>query len=203
MAEGRVADDPPSLFSIGHSNLQFETFIGLLTRYEIQVVADVRSAPRSRYVPHFDSKPLRKSLHEHGVKYVFLGKELGGRPEGDEFYDDEDHVLYSRLGESALFEAGLDRILGGASDFRVAMLCSEEDPQHCHRHLLIGRVLQKRNLGVAHIRGDGTIQTDCELASHLAVQQQTSLFEELTQEQAWRSTRSVSRRKVHLTSSEF
>lgn len=163
----------------------------------------MRSAPRSRYVPHFDTKRIRASLAENGIGYVFLGKELGGRPVGDEFYDEEDHVLYSRLCESPLFEAGLNRMLGGANEFRVTMLCSEEDPRHCHRHLLIGRILQERHVAVAHIRGDGTIQTEDDLSSHQVKATQGALFEELAEERAWRSTRSVLRRKVQLTSSEF
>jgi uncharacterized protein (DUF488 family) len=165
--------------------------IGVLSQHDIDVVADVRSAPRSRYVPHFDAKRLRASLAEAGIDYVFLGKELGGRPAGDEFYDDDDHVLYDRLATSELFEAGLERIIAGAREFRVAMLCSEEDPRRCHRHLLIGRVLRHRGVLVAHIRGDGTLQSEDELAAlEDAEHAQAALFAE---GQPWRSPRSAPR----------
>ena len=43
------------------------------------------------------------------------------------------------------------------------MLCSEEDPSHCHRRLLVGRVLRQRKIEVQHIRGDGTVQAEDEL----------------------------------------
>jgi uncharacterized protein (DUF488 family) len=189
--------------SIGHSNVTFGAFVDLLNQHEVEVVADVRTSPRSRYVPQFDSEPLRASLAEAGVKYVFLGRELGGRPEGDEFYDDDDHVLYGRLAESSLFEEGLQRVLDGARKFRVAMLCSEEDPLHCHRHLLIGRVLILRGVDVNHIRGDGTLQSEGTLAMiEAGDQQQGALFDAPAEEQPWRSTRSVLRRRAQLTSLE-
>jgi uncharacterized protein (DUF488 family) len=203
MADVDVGDERPGLFSIGHSNVGLDVLIDLLLRHDIEVVVDVRTAPRSRYMPHFDSKPLCQSLAIAGMKYVFLGKELGGRPAGGEFYDDEDHVLYSRLAESELFETGLKRLLRGASEFRIAILCSEEDPLHCHRHLLIGRVLRGRGVSVAHIRGDGTHQSEEVLASLEADElQQAALFSEPGDERAWRSIRSVSRKGAQLTSSE-
>lgn len=49
--------DQPGLFSIGHSNVSLEAFLRLLDMRRIQVVADVRTVPRSRYVPHFDAGP--------------------------------------------------------------------------------------------------------------------------------------------------
>jgi uncharacterized protein (DUF488 family) len=204
VAEVDDRNEPPRLMSIGHSNVSFEAFVDLLKQHEVEVVADVRTAPRSRYVPHFDSEPLRESLAEAGIKYVFLGRELGGRPEGDEFYDDYDHVLYGRLAESSLFEEGLERVLDGARKFRVAMLCSEEDPLHCHRHLLISRVLLSRGVDVTHIRGDGTLQSEGTLAMiEAGEQQQGALFDAPAEERPWRSTRSVSRRRAQLTFSEY
>ncbi len=203
MAEVELTEDQPGLLSIGHSNVALDSFLVLLAKHHIEVVADVRTAPRSRYVPHFDASPLREALTNLGLKYVYLGKELGGRPDGDEYYDEDDHVLYSRLAESPLFEVGLDRILEGAKEYRVAMLCSEEDPLHCHRHLLIGRVLDNRGVPLLHIRGDGTLQTEDELAIIEAGEQsQGALFDAPAEGRPWRSTRSVSRRKPHLTSLE-
>jgi uncharacterized protein (DUF488 family) len=189
MTEANVADEGLRLFSIGHSNLALAELIGLLSQHDVDVVADVRSAPRSRYVPHFDSRRLRVSLAEAGMNYVFVGKELGGRPAADEFYDDDGHVLYDRLARSEPFEAGLERVIAGARQFRVAMLCSEEDPRRCHRHLLIGRVLRRRGVIVAHIRRDGSVQSEDALETGEG--DQAALF---TEEPRWQSPRSVPRR---------
>lgn len=193
----------PQLLSIGHSNGSFEDFVRLLESHGVEVVVDVRTSPRSRYVPHFDADALRAALLDRGTKYVYLGKELGGRPDGPEFYDAEDHVLYDRLAESSDFRAGLERLLSGARQFRVAMMCSEEDPLHCHRRLLIGRVLTGLGVAVGHIRGNGQIQTEDILSAREAREErQQPLFSTPSEDRPWRSIRSVSRRRMRLTSSE-
>ena len=191
----------PGLFTVGHSNSSLEAFLGLLVEHHIEVVADVRTSPRSRYVPHFDARPLRDALARHSINYVALGRQLGGRPEGDEFYDEADHVLYGRLASSPAFEEGLERVLCGAREYRVALLCSEEDPSACHRHLLIGRVLRSRGVRVWHIRGDGRLESEEELASTEGHEEQPGLFSGAYEERQWRSIRSVSRKRVPLSSS--
>jgi uncharacterized protein (DUF488 family) len=192
----------PGLYSIGHSNIALEDLLSLLNSHHIEVVADVRTSPRSRYVPHFDAGPLQAALVREAIKYVSLGRQLGGRPDGDEFYDEQDHVLYGRLARSQMFQAGIDRVLRGARNYRVALLCSEEDPSKCHRHLLIGRVLRDRGVVVLHIRGDGRIQTEDDLDSPEAgAGPQETLFEADLEERRWRSAQSVSRRRAPLNSS--
>jgi hypothetical protein len=190
----------PGLFTVGHSNISLEAFLALLILHHIEVVADVRTSPRSRYVPHFDARPLRDALARHSIKYVPLGRELGGRPEGDEFYDEGDHVLYGRLALSPAFEDGIERVVRGSKDYRVALLCSEENPSACHRHLLIGRVLCSRGFPVWHIRGDGRLESEEAMAATEGHGEQPELFSAAYEERQWRSIRSVSRKRVPLSS---
>jgi uncharacterized protein (DUF488 family) len=83
---------------------------------------------------------------------------------------------------------------------RAALMCSEEDPRECHRHLLISRVLQARGIAVVHIRGDGTLTTSDDLeARHGA--RQLGLFED-AEPNTWKSTQSVSPRSLRVSSSE-
>ena len=198
-----------TIYSIGHSNQPIKAFIELLTKHGIQTLIDVRSHPYSRYVPHFNGPELAKAVGHSKITYLFMGKELGGRPDGDEFYDAEDHVIYSRVAESPLFLKGIEHLeeIGKAS--RVAIMCSEEDPTSCHRHLLVGRVLADRGDGLLHIRGDGRIQTEEELASlEEATLYENSLWGEQWLDsndrgsREWRSIRSVSRRKQQPNSSD-
>jgi hypothetical protein len=192
------------LFSIGHSNMPLAAFLGLLHFHRMEVVADVRSYPRSQLVPHFDSKPLQQSLTSNGIQYVFLGRELGGRPDGDQFYDEADYVLYDRVARSEQFARGIQRLLRGAAQFRVAMLCSEEDPARCHRHLLISRVLADRGVDVAHIRRSGEVQTEAALANverRATGPIQPLLFQVSAKEQPWKSLQSVSRKRAQRNSS--
>ena len=98
------------LYSIGHSNHALETFLELLRQHRIEVLVDARSHPYSKFAPHFDAHSLKQAVIGAGMKYLFMGKELGGRPDGDEFYDAEGHVLYWRVAESHLFLDGIARL---------------------------------------------------------------------------------------------
>jgi uncharacterized protein (DUF488 family) len=69
-----------TIFTIGHSNHSLEMFIGLLKSHKIDVLLDVRSKPFSRFSPHFNKHDLEKAVKASGIKYLFLGRELGGRP---------------------------------------------------------------------------------------------------------------------------
>ena len=202
-----MAGDAPStglsVYTVGHSNHQLEGFLRLLEDHHIQAVADVRSSPFSRHVPHFNRDALERALKAHGFMYVFLGDLVGGRPEGDEFYDEEDHVRYDKLAESPGFKQGIERIMEGISKYRVALLCGEENPTDCHRRLLIGCVLADKGVAVNHIRRDGSVQSEEDLAAEehdRKTKGQSTLFD-LRKEKAWRSTRSVSPRRALKSSS--
>lgn len=193
------------LFSIGHSNHALERFLDLLRQHQIEVLVDARSHPYSRFAPHFDTRSLKEAVTRAGIKYLYLGKELGGRPDGDEYYDTEGHVLYWRVAESPLFLDGIERLESGIAKYRVALMCSEEDPSACHRRLLIGRVLATRAVQFEHIRGNGRVQTEAELQAEEERRRtngQIGFFEEPSREKAWRSIQSVLQRGRRQSSSE-
>lgn len=148
----------PVLMSIGHSTHPPGVFVDLLWRSGVESVVDVRSTPYSRFNPQFKRHALERELHAADIRYLFLGEELGGKPDRDEFYDSDGHVLYGRLADSPPFESGLARLIERAKRSRVAIMCSEEDPAGCHRFLLITRVLHGRDIEVTHIRGTGAMQ---------------------------------------------
>jgi uncharacterized protein (DUF488 family) len=137
-----------TLWTIGHSNHPLETFLALLTQHRIEVLADVRSSPYSRYASQFNREALRPALRERAIQYLFLGDLLGGRAEDERFYDDDGRVLYDRMAQSPGFRQGIGRLLEGVGKFRVVILCGEEDPTDCHRRRLVGRVLQERGVRV-------------------------------------------------------
>src|SRR3954454_4398815 len=147
------------IYSIGHSNHSLDRFLELLAQHEIDVVADVRSAPWSKYVAWSNQAVLRKELLRRDVRYVFMGQQLGGKPTGDDYEGVEDRQeLYRRIAASVSFKEGLERLIRGAAQHRVAMLCSEETPIVCHRHLLITPHLNECGVAVGHIRGNGAIE---------------------------------------------
>jgi uncharacterized protein (DUF488 family) len=183
----RAPSPPLSVWTIGHSNQSLEAFFGLLDQQRIEVVVDVRSSPYSGYTTQFNREPLQAALQNRGTKYLYLGDVLGGRPEGAEFYDDQQHVQYDLLARSPAFQQGIQRLVGGLVAYRVALLCGEEDPTECHRRLLLGRVLTDRGVRVLHIRGDGRTQSEEELAAEERFREtkgQLSLFE-VEEHRAW------------------
>ena len=133
-----------------------------------------------------------------GIRYVFLGAELGGRPEGAEYYDPEGYALYGRRAQAYEFQAGLDRLSGEAESARTAMMCSEADPAGCHRYLLITRALYDGER-VEHIRSDGSVIATEEIHTFWL---QPSLFGE-TEETAWKSLRPVLRERPPPSSSRL
>lgn len=187
-SEGR---DRLRIYTIGHSNQDVAAFLALLRMHDVEVVVDVRSAPYSRYAPQFDKRALDVAVTGAGMRYLYLGKELGGRPDGDEYYDDDGRVVYSRVEPSALFLSGIERLLTGIQKYRVVIVCSEENPVGCHRHLLVGHALNRRGVQVLHIRGDGRIQYDEEIRAAGAPEEsgQLSLFpvEEVRERKSIRS----------------
>jgi len=181
------------IYTIGHSNHPLEKFLHLLKKFGIQVVVDVRSHPFSRYVPHFNTKQLKVAVTNAGIKYIYMGRELGGQPEGAEFYDKDGYVLYSRLAESHPFQEGINRLEKGIEQFRAALMCSEENPLYCHRRQLISRILTERGVKVFHIRGDGREQTETDLVKEekeIINNEQLTLFpvQEVVE---WKSIQSV------------
>jgi uncharacterized protein (DUF488 family) len=192
-----------SFFTLGHSNHAIESWLALVRQHGVEVVVDTRSSPYSKYVPQFDKELIQRSLEEAGVRYLFLGAELGGRPANPAYYDASGRVLYSRLRDDARFQAAISRLESGMERFRVALLCGEEDPAHCHRRLLIGRVLSERGHTMLHIRGDGRLDSDETVAAEARkplVGNQPALFAELDEDK-WRSTASVLPKKAPASSS--
>ncbi len=180
-------------FTVGHSNHAIDIWLGLLRRHKVEVVADTRSSPYSKYVPQFDRELMQRSLEQAGIRYLFLGAELGGRPADPACYDAKGHVVYSRLRDDVRFQAAIARLEAGMKRFRVALLCGEEDPAHCHRRLLVGRVLAEHGNTMLHIRGDGRVESDAQVTADSGkplVDAQGELFAEI-EEDKWRSTASV------------
>ena len=145
------------ILTVGHSYHSWEAFLALLTRHGVTALGDVRSAPRSRFNPHFNRKALSASLSASGIAYVWLGLELGGRPDDPACYEDGE-LRYDRLAQTALYREGIERVLHGTAEHRLALMCAEKDPLHCHRALLVSRSLEDEGLEVAHILADGGLE---------------------------------------------
>lgn len=154
------------ILSVGHSTHSRGRFADLLAKANVNAIADVRSSPFSRHSPHFSQVELKQWLRSEGVSYVYLGKELGGRPKSPKLYRDG-VADYEAMAKTADFKAGIDRLTKGANDHRIAMMCSEHDPLDCHRCLLVARHLAERGVRVGHILSTGQVISHDEIEERM------------------------------------
>ena len=154
------------VLTVGHSNHPLETFVSLLRQHGVTRLADVRSAPYSRFNPQFNRKALDAALQAYGIAYLFLGHALGGRPEDRSCYENG-RVRYDLLVQTPLYREGIDRVIETAEVERLALMCAEKEPLDCHRTLLVGRSLAARNVAVAHILADGALEPHDEAMDRL------------------------------------
>jgi uncharacterized protein (DUF488 family) len=147
---------PPTILTIGHSRHPLARFLALLEGAGANSVADVRSAPMSRFSPQFNRAALAASLAARDIGYAFLGKELGGRPESAALYTNG-VADYEKMAATPAFRAGIEWLIEEAARARVAVMCSEADPLDCHRCLLVARALAARGIDIGHILGSGEV----------------------------------------------
>jgi uncharacterized protein (DUF488 family) len=144
------------LFTIGHSNMTMEQLLELLVRHEVEVLVDVRTAPYSRYCPQFNQRELRQALAAAGLGYRFAGHTLGGKPMDEALRGEDGTPDYDKIAATPAYEGGLRELVALAGEQRVAIMCSEADPAHCHREKLIARSLRARGVEVTHILPNGS-----------------------------------------------
>lgn len=143
-----------TIWTIGHSTHPLDVFLGLLARYRLEAVADVRRFPGSRRYPQYAEAALSATLAEHGIAYRWLPA-LGGRrrplPDSPNvawrnasFRGYADHI------GSAEFSGGLKELLELSGRLRTTLMCAEAVWWRCHR-ALIADVLRARGVEVVHI----------------------------------------------------
>jgi len=150
--------DQEPVFTIGYGARDIDAFIAALRQHDIEFLLDVRSRPFSRYKPDFSKDALEGHVRDAGIRYVFMGDTLGGRPDDPACYDAAGKVNYAAVEARALYQAGLDRVANAhAQGRRVALMCSEGKPENCHRSKLIGKSLSGRGIPVRHIDENGAL----------------------------------------------
>jgi len=133
------------IWTIGHSNHSIEKFLELLKEHKVQVLVDVRNFPTSK-IEHFKKEQMEKWLPQHGIEYVWLGKELGGYRRGG----------YQRHMSTKIFKEGIKRLLKIAKNKRTCIMCKEINPHYCHRRF-ISAYLERRSTIIVHIIKKGQL----------------------------------------------
>ena len=158
----------PILLTLGYGKRSIADVIDLLQQHDVRYLADVRSVPYSRHHPGFSHDALKAHLDTHHITYLFMGEELGGRPNDASCYDDKGRVVYEACMQRSAFRHGIERLQKAwQQDQRVALLCSEARPENCHRSKLIGVALKAEGLDVTHLDEDGTALSQQEVMNRL------------------------------------
>ena len=143
------------IFTVGHSTRAIEWLIKILTTHEVNILADVRSFPRSRTNPQFNSDTIEPRLAEHSIRYVWLQK-LGGRRRG--FDEDSRNTCwknasfrnYADYMETPPFQEDVDELLQLAEHGTVVIMCAEAVYWRCHRSM-IADYLKSLGIQATHI----------------------------------------------------
>jgi uncharacterized protein (DUF488 family) len=174
-----TATEPPPIFTVGYGTRSVDELAAVLHTYNVEFLIDVRSAPYSRYKPEFSKEALEAQIKERGLRYLFMGDSLGGRPDDPTCYVDG-RVDYARVQDRPFYQAGIGRLKTAfAQGRRLALMCSEGKPQDCHRTKLIGATLTALGIPVAHIDENDALLTQAEVIERLEGAQLT-LFDEPT-----------------------
>jgi hypothetical protein len=155
------------LYSVGHSNHDWLPFLALLQQAGVTAVADVRSSPYSRRLPHFNREALESGLRAAGLAYIYLGDQLGGRPQDPDVYGPDGRVDYEKVRQTFAFRHGLERLVQDLERFTVAMLCAEDDPLDCHRGLMITPALREFGVAPLHLHRDRSVESTPEMEARL------------------------------------
>lgn len=142
------------IFTIGHSTRTLHEFVSLLNVYNVTLLVDVRTVPRSRHNPQFNKETFAETLKPYGVKYIHM-PEIGGlrHPKRDSI-----NLAWKNIGfrgyadymQTKEFTDNILKITALARENRLALMCAEALPWRCHRSL-ISDALIVRHVKVLHI----------------------------------------------------
>lgn len=128
------------IFTIGHSNHKLSEFIEILKSYKLKLVVDVRTIPRSRQNPQFNSERFKRALKQHGVEYIHMSG-LGGLRHAhadsiNKGWRNASFRGYADYMQTEEFAKNLQRLISRSNRKRLVLMCAEAVPWRCHRALI-------------------------------------------------------------------
>lgn len=144
-----INNNKKKVFTIGHSNRNMNEFIEILLKYKIKALVDVRRFPKSTRYPHFNKEVLKQALQKIGVKYIWMGENLGGYRNGG----------YEEYMKTEKYLEGINKLIEiiGNSPSPIAVMCSERLWFKCHRKFIADTLVEK-GYEVIHIIDKDKVQ---------------------------------------------
>ena len=148
-----------NLFTIGYSGFAIEDFIAVLKKNSIGALVDIRSSPYSSHFKDYDITNLKCLLNKNMIYYLFLGNELGARPNDHSLYTNR-VADFSKMAESELFIDGCARVRECLNKFSICLMCAEKDPATCHRAILVANNFRNiyPEIKIFHIHSQSKIE---------------------------------------------
>lgn len=148
-----------TIFTIGHSTHTLDEFLNILHVFEIGLVVDVRTIPKSRYNPQFNEAELERDLQRHDIGYKHL-KELGGlrhttKTSINTAWKNLSFRSFADYMQTDEFQTGIEQLLILAQNRPTVIMCAETVPWRCHRSLIADALLV-RNINVEDIMSEKT-----------------------------------------------
>jgi len=154
-----AARQPLTIFTIGHSTRPIDEFIDFLRSNDVTQLVDIRTIPKSRHNPQFNSDVLAASLRAAHIRYKHM-KELGGlrhaqRDSVNLGWRNTSFRGFADYMQTDEFAAALDRAIELAKERPTALMCAEAVPWRCHRSL-VADALSVRKIRVLEIVSNAT-----------------------------------------------
>jgi uncharacterized protein (DUF488 family) len=152
---------PAPFFTMGHSTRTIEDFVELLRAGDVRTVIDIRTVPRSRHNPQYNSDSLADALAAYQIAHGRIPA-LGGlrgrapevAPELNGWWENRSFHNYADHARSQDFRAGLDELVALGRERPVAMMCSEAVWWRCHRRIVADHLIA-RGETVYHLMDGG------------------------------------------------
>jgi len=151
-------------FTIGHSIRPFDAFVGLLKGPDVNLVVDVRTIPRSRSNPQYNSDVLPVSLSNFQIGYEHIaalgglrGSQPGVPPATNAFWQNRSFHNYADYAMGEFFRSGLFRLRDLGQSERCGIMCAETLWWRCHRRIIADYLIAAGET-VFHILGPGQIK---------------------------------------------
>jgi uncharacterized protein (DUF488 family) len=153
-----------TFYTIGHSTRSTGEFISLLEEVSVALIADVRTVPRSRHNPQFNTDALAQSLRAAGIDYRHLpalgglrGKKQDPGPSPNDFWENGNFRNYADYAATASFRQGLEELRALGQAHICAIMCAEAVWWRCHRRIIADYLLAAGET-VIHILGEGHLE---------------------------------------------
>lgn len=160
-----------TIWTIGHSTHPIEEFLSMLQSFKIEMLADIRSYPGSRFCPQFNEEALQRSLAEAAIDYQHMPK-LGGRRKAklnskNTVWRNAGFRGYADYMETDEFKKAVKELEELALKKRTAYMCSEAFYLKCHRSM-VSDYLKSLDWKVEHIMGiNKSVEHDYTQPAHI------------------------------------